>query len=165
MDGELFDDEEIKGTDTVKGCKSFYDEAYEAMDEKTHILPEENRMSYGFEKGKAVDYNKIYETARNIRIGHLALPFELKKLMDEKMEVGKSKYGELSFQNSFANSMQVNIEEHIKDEMADMLNYLLHWHICFSFHNNKDGKIDIVELAIENVKELYEKVKRIERVK
>ena len=124
-----------------------------------------NNMSYGFEKGKAINYNEIYEQARNIRISHLALPFELKKLMDEKMEIGKNKYKELSFQDSFANSIKVDIEKHIKDEMADMLNYLVHWHICLSFHNNKNGKIDMVELAIENIKELYEKIGKIEEVK
>ena len=118
-------------------------------------------MSFGFEDGETVNYGEAYKRARESRLMHLVLPSDLEELMNKKMEEGKVKYAQLSFQNSFQNSIQVDIGKHIRDEIADILNYFIHWHICFSFYGDII-KVDEIFKTIGQVKELYKKIDEVD---
>lgn len=50
----------------------------------------------------------------------------LMKELEKKLEFGREKYKEISFQNSKKASLDVDIKQHAKEEIIDLMNYLNH---------------------------------------
>ena len=75
------------------------------------------------------DYNTFYEKQIDDVLNNVLEPMNiemLKQLLHEKRKFGLKKYGELSFQSSFLNSMNSPTLEHAKEELVDCINYLAH---------------------------------------
>lgn len=75
---------------------------------------------------KDEDFTKLYE--ETIFKTMLILSFDegLAKKLKEKRDFGLEKYRDISFQISKENAVNVNIKQHAKEEVIDLLNYLLH---------------------------------------
>jgi hypothetical protein len=75
-------------------------------------------------------YNEYYECIlKEIFIDAIGNNTKTAKVLEElkvKRDAGLKKYGELSFQNSFVNSMNSPTLEHAKEELLDAMNYIAH---------------------------------------
>ncbi|KKN52032.1 hypothetical protein LCGC14_0616840 [marine sediment metagenome] len=124
-------------------------EAWKPMD------PVISKGSYGFESNKEYqEYSELYESAWLSRIIRFEIPPSLKVLMLEKKTEGNIKYANQSFQKSIENTFRVDIKRHVFDELADILNYLFHWHICVSFLGHK-RELEFVEATTRSLIKIY----------
>ena len=75
-------------------------------------------------------YNEYYECLlKKIFIEAMGSNIDKEKVLEElkaKRDAGLKKYGELSFQNSFVNSMNSPTLGHAKEELLDAMNYIAH---------------------------------------
>lgn len=78
------------------------------------------------EEKKKLKFNTVYENAMDKLVESNNVDKALALKLKEKREFGFKKYGELSFQGSFENCMTAPTIEHAKEEVIDLLNYLLH---------------------------------------
>ncbi len=90
----------------------------------------ENEMD---EKKKLHDYKMIYEEAITKREKDHVIPKRITDFTADKRRFGLEKYGGYSFQISFENSVTCKINEHIKSEIVDLLNYINHRDLIRSF--------------------------------
>jgi hypothetical protein len=75
------------------------------------------------------DYNTYYEKIINDIFCYAFSEYEIENLgevLKKKRDAGLKKYGELSFQSSFVNSMNSPTLEHAKEELLDSMNYIAH---------------------------------------
>ena len=75
------------------------------------------------------DYNTYYEKIINDIFCYVFSEYEIENLgevLRKKRDAGLKKYGELSFQNSFVNSMNSPTLGHAKEELLDAMNYIAH---------------------------------------
>lgn len=78
-------------------------------------------------------YSDMYEKAISKREFVLMFPARLSDFTADKRRFGLKKYKEYSFQVSFENSVTCNINEHIKSEIVDLINYINHRHLIRNF--------------------------------
>ncbi len=78
------------------------------------------------EKKKLHDYETIYEEAIIKRENQYVIPKRIQDFTADKRRFGLKKYGNYSFQISFENSVTCDINEHIKSEITDLINYINH---------------------------------------
>lgn len=69
----------------------------------------------------------------------LDMPEEISILLEEKRKFGYEKYGEYSFQSNFENAVTSPSEEHLREELIDAINYILHsmYKSCLYFKDNE----------------------------
>jgi hypothetical protein len=75
------------------------------------------------------DYNTYYEQIINdviVDILGQQNVAQLLQILQKKREEGLKKYGDLSFQSTFVNSMNSPTLQHAKEELQDAMNYLAH---------------------------------------
>ncbi len=80
---------------------------------------------------KVFVYSDLYENAITNR--EYKLPKRITDFTSDKRRFGLKKYGEYSFQISFENSVTCNINEHIKSEVVDLINYINHRNLIRKF--------------------------------
>lgn len=84
----------------------------------------------------------------------------LADMLSDKREFGLKKYEDDSYQVSEENSLAVNIKKHAKDEVIDLLNYLLHMAIV-----RKLNGINILTPSLDNMiktcQDLYEEIDKV----
>lgn len=99
-------------------------------------------------------YLKEYEE-KIFKIGLiLSIDEGLFNTLKDKREFGIEKYKDESYQISKENSLNVNIKKHAKEEVVDLLNYLLHMAVVRSLNNKSFLNGDLDE-AIVMAKRLY----------
>ena len=92
----------------------------------------------GMEEKKAIyDYKVIYEKAIKAREKHYVIPGRITDFTADKRRFGLNKYGAFSFQISFENSIACLINEHIKGEITDLINYINHRDLMRDFKGLK----------------------------
>jgi hypothetical protein len=108
------------------------------------------------------DYNTYYEqiidsiiidTLGQKNVEHLL------QSLQEKREAGLKKYGDLSFQSSFVNSMNSPTLQHAQEELLDAMNYMAH-EIYKSKLLYPDTTADM-ELLLRNLHNVYKHVEEI----
>mgnify|MGYP001329491135 CR=1 FL=1 len=84
----------------------------------------------------------------------LSIDEGLAKELKNKREFGLEKYKDKSFQISKENAINVNIKKHAKEEVVDLLNYLLHMAVVRNL-NKKSLLSGDLDKAIVMAKNLY----------
>lgn len=84
----------------------------------------------------------------------------LADILADKREFGLKKYEEESYQISEGNSLNVNIKKHAKEEVVDLLNYLLHMAIMRKL-NGTNILTSSLDDMIKTCQDLYEEIDRV----
>lgn len=86
---------------------------------------------------------------------------ELADILSEKRAFGIEKYKDASYQISEENSLSVDIKKHAKEEVVDLLNYLLHMAIMRKLSNASilTPKLDDM---IKTCQDLYEEIDKVD---
>lgn len=103
---------------------------------------------------KDEDFTKLYEEMIFKAVLITSLDEGLARELKSKREFGLDKYKEKSFQLSKENAVGVNIKKHAKEEVIDLLNYLLHMAVVRRL-NNKAILSPNLDEAISLAKRLY----------
>ena len=121
------------------------------------------------EKKKLHDYQALYEEAIIKRENRHVIPKRVQDFTADKRRFGLKKYGNYSFQISFENSVTCDINEHIKSEITDLINYINHRDLMRDFKGLEclDSSAVIVMLVnlFEGADELSEEVIKYESKK
>lgn len=87
-------------------------------------------------------------------------PDDLQKLLIEKRDFGLKKYGEISFQSSYENAMGTDTVQHAKEEVIDLINYLIHE--TYKNSVNKDPiKFKKIKKLLKKSIKIYNKLKEL----
>lgn len=105
-----------------------------------------------------MDFNETYEKyCQNYAIN---FPDDLQRLLVEKREFGLKKYGEISFQSSLENALSTDTVQHAKEEVIDLINYLIHE--TYKKTVNKDTvKFKKVEKLLKKSIKIFNKLKEL----
>ena len=113
-------------------------------------------------KKRLHDYKMIYEEAIIKRENRHVIPKRVQDFTADKRRFGLKKYENYSFQISFENSVTCDINEHIKSEITDLINYINHRDLMRDFKGLEclDSSAVIVMLVnlFEGADELSEEV-------
>lgn len=85
---------------------------------------------------------------------------DLGKELVKKREFGVNKYGKDSYQISEENSINVDIKKHAKEEIIDLINYLLHMAIVRKINNKSALNADLDDM-IKCCQDMYNKIDEI----
>jgi len=103
------------------------------------------------------EFNAEYESIITYLANDLIKDKGLIKKLQDKREFGLKKYGDISFQANPMNAMGTDTVTHAKEEIIDLLNYLLHEHyktnVIFSFKKMKK-----IEKIIAKTFKIYKEV-------
>lgn len=103
---------------------------------------------------KGEDFTKLYEEMIFKAVLITSLDEGLANELKKKREFGLDKYKEKSFQLSKENAVTVDIKKHAKEEVVDLLNYLLHMAVIRRLNNKSILSPDLDD-AIVFAKRLY----------
>lgn len=112
------------------------------------------------DKDTTFDYSNIYENTISTLASNFVSDKEIEEKLASKRKYGREKYKEFSFQNSFENTMNVPIIDHAKEEIIDLLNYLLHMYYVNLITYNK-SKLNSITSLICRTKLMYKKLQEI----
>lgn len=115
-------------------------------------------------KMDGVSYSEVYENAADTIARRFGLDDNTTQyasdMLKEKRRLGVAKYGEYSFQSSLNKTLSAPTMEHLKEELLDAFNYLIHEHIKASFLY--PAQLGAIGKAIGDLKELYKFVVQLE---
>ena len=104
-------------------------------------------------------FNEEYE-AEVQRIAALNIDDEhVLTLLKDKREFGLAKYKDISFQSNEENAMKVDTVQHAKEEMIDLMNYLIHER--YKCKNRMSVRPLLIEKLIRKTYKLYRKIERL----
>jgi len=106
-------------------------------------------------------FNETYENIIDGYENKFRLEDSLKALLKQKRQKGFEKYGEYSFQSSFAKSLDSPTLQHCKEEIFDAINYLFHELFKANIFNKRD-KADDISLIIGDILDLLNQIEDIE---
>lgn len=105
-----------------------------------------------------MQFKEVYEKyCQNYAIN---FPDDLQKLLVEKREFGLKKYGEISFQSSLENALGTDTIQHAKEEVIDLINYLIHE--TYKKSVNRDMvKFKKIEKLLKKSVKIFNKLKEL----
>lgn len=83
------------------------------------------------------------------------------KELEDKRLFGARKYGKESYQISESNSRNVDIKKHAKEEIVDLINYLLHMAVVRKLNEKSALTADLNEM-IKYCQSVYELIDEVE---
>lgn len=84
------------------------------------------------------------------------------KVLLDKLEFGKEKYGDISFQASKENALNVNIRQHATEEVVDLINYLSHMVVMKELKESQLPLTDEIKGLIRDSYKALELIKKID---
>jgi hypothetical protein len=112
-----------------------------------------------------VSYPDVYESAAYSiahKFGLDRVDVDVIGKLKEKRRLGVVKYGEYSFQSSLNKTLSAPTMEHLKEELLDAFNYLIHEHIKASFLY--PAQLQAIGKAINDLTQLYKFIVELEQV-
>lgn len=91
------------------------------------------------------------------------LPQKLKNELIDKRIFGLSKYGDISYQSSFVNAMKVKTVQHAREELIDLLNYLLHETYKAEVLKDHKRKVKILKIFNKSIK-IYKAINKMDEI-
>lgn len=90
---------------------------------------------------------------------------DVKKILKDRRDMGREKYGDVSFQSSEKNAFATPIKQHFLEELYDAMNYLLHWRwMLMKKGRSTRFNIHFFEESFHSLLELYAQAQEAETI-